>query len=153
MAQVWREAAVDGWICPFVDEDGFPCVEQAGHTGGHRDAGLRTWLEETEATAIVRVYEGADADHVYEREAALFARLGWRAIAGDDTSGTVHVGPSKGQVALFGVGAAFMENPHPVRRIAICFARPPLIAPGGVAPLSTTGGHSRPATGPSTSGR
>jgi hypothetical protein len=129
MAQAWRQTAADGWLCAYVDDDGLPCIERVDHSGEHRDSGLRAWIESTDATAVVRVYEGDDATGAYAGEAGAFARHGWRVIAGEDSTRVVSVGPSRDQIALLGAGAVLLDNARGVRRITACFARPPLVAP------------------------
>jgi hypothetical protein len=129
MSQTWHQAESHGWMCPYLDDLGLPCTLNAGHAEPHQDSGLRAWVASTPATAIVRVYEGSDAEHAYAEETVLFTAAGWRAIAGDDTHRVLELGPSRSQVAVLGVGAALAVNRTTVRRIAVCFARPPLVAP------------------------
>jgi hypothetical protein len=76
---------------------------------------------------VIRIYEGDAAAEQHHTEQILFARYGWRAIAGDDTTRTVQVGPSPTGVFFFGSLAAWGTNYRPVRRIVVCYARPPLV--------------------------
>lgn len=89
------------WPCRWTDDDGQPCVLQSGHPDGHKDSGLRAWLEATTDDVVVRTYTGASANEVFQTEARLFGRYGFFPVS---QSGTATVsGPSTARILTLGI--------------------------------------------------
>jgi hypothetical protein len=127
-SQAWSQATGDrGWRCPFSDDLGQWCVLGRGHDGAHGDGGLRAWIEQTTATAIIRIYEGPESAELQQIEQVVFEQYGWRPIAGDDSTRVAYSGPSADGIAVLGSLAALSTSFVPQRRIVTCYARPPLI--------------------------
>ncbi len=94
----WADAP-DGQVlmpgrCGARDADGEACASFDHYPKPHQRTGLRTWLESTMETVIIRCYEADRAGELEAMEAPLFEAFGFRPVARQDVARTagLHVG-------------------------------------------------------------
>jgi hypothetical protein len=108
--------------CRALDDDGQGCVHGRIHLGPHQGTGLRAWLEEGRAGALIRAYEATMADRLEAMEAPLFDRFEFVPIARQDLVHSQGGGLSPGWALVVGPLFAPTETITVHLRL-VCYAR------------------------------